>query len=101
MVALEIQISELSEEREVGRERAGEVVEAEAKSAEGGQVGERAVGESAEERGGGEAEDGDPVVLADDAGPVAWGGEGGIPEEGAAADGGAEGQEGGAVGGEI
>lgn len=101
VVALKVKIPELGEAGDVGGEGAGEVVEAEAERAEGGQVGERAVGERAEERSGGEAEDGDAVVFAENAGPVAWRRECGVPEECAASDGGAKGQQGRSVGGEI
>lgn len=101
MVPLKIKIPKLRQLGEVRRKRAGEMVEAEAEGAERGQVGEGVGRKSSEERRAREAENGDAAVLTQNALPVAWGGEGGVPEKGAAADGGAEGQEGCPIGGEI
>lgn len=101
LIALKIKIPEFREIRKVLRKRSGEVVEAEAEGAESGQARERIGGESTEERGAGEAENGDAVVLTDNTLPVAWASEGGVPKEGAAADGRAKGQESGPVGGQI
>lgn len=77
------------------------MVKAEAEGSEGGEIGKRVGGNGAGEGGGWETESGDAVVLALDAGPGAGGGKIGVPEESAASDGGAEGQEGDPVGREI
>lgn len=79
---------------EVGGELAGEEVEAEAEGAEVGERREDAGGEVTGEGDGREVELDDAGVggVALDAGPKTRGWDGGVPEEGAAAHGGAQGK---------
>ncbi|KAK3039321.1 hypothetical protein RJ639_028721 [Escallonia herrerae] len=98
-VALEVEVAEVGGGGYIGRERAGEDVEAEAKGLEGGEVANGGGGQPAGEAHAGEAELRDAAGGAMDADPVAGGGFGEVPEEGAAADGRAESEERGAVSG--
>lgn len=102
-VVLEVEVAEGGEGGEVGGEWAGEGVEAEAEGVEVGQIGDGVGRELAREAHGGEAElgDGGGGGVAGDAGPETWGGFREVPEEGSASDGGAEGQEGCSVGGQV
>ena len=95
MVLLEEEVAEGGAGGEVGGEGAGEGVHAEAERVEVLERREHAGGELAGECDGGEVELDDAGVsdVALDAGPGARRGGGGVPEEGAAAHGGAQGEQ--------
>lgn len=101
---LKIEIAERGERsEEVGRQRAGEGVVAEAERLQIGHIGEGFGRELAGEPHSGEVEldDGGVIRRAVYAGPSAGSGAREVPEEDTAAHGGAEGDEGGAVGGDV